>query len=72
VTVQVLRHRHRLRLVWDGLAVLFLLIGLVPLAGLALIGRWPEWELGAGTALSLFALRQLTRADEPSAIPGER
>ena len=52
--------------------MLFLLIGLVPLAGLALIGRWPEWELGAGTALSLFALRQLTRADEPSAIPGER
>jgi len=43
---------------------MLLLIGLVPLAGLALIGRWPEWELGAGTAISLFALRQLTRRDQ--------
>ena len=62
MTVQVLRHRHRR--IWDGLAAMLLLIGLVPLAGLALIGRWPEWELGAGTAISLFALRQLTRRDQ--------
>jgi hypothetical protein len=59
VTVQVLHTRLRFRLVWDGLAVMLLLIGLVPLAGLALLGRWPEWELGAGVAISLFALRQL-------------
>jgi hypothetical protein len=57
VTVQVLR--LRLHIVRDGLAVMLLLIGLVPLAGLALLGRWPEWELGAGVAMSLFALRQL-------------
>lgn len=42
---------------------MLLLIGLVPLAGLALLGRWPEWELGAGTAMALFAIRQLASPD---------
>ena len=44
---------------WDGLTVMLLLLGLLPLLGRALLGQWPEWELGAGTAISLFALRQL-------------
>lgn len=43
---------------------MFLLIGLVPLAGLVVMGRWPEWEVGAGTAISLFAIRELTRRDQ--------
>ena len=38
---------------------MLLLLGLFPLAGFALLGRWPTWELGAGTAVTLFALRQL-------------
>ena len=54
----------RLRLFLDGLTVMFLLIGLVPLVGLAVLGRWPEWEVGAGTAMSLLALRELTRRDQ--------
>jgi hypothetical protein len=61
VTVQV--RCLRLHIVRDGLAVMLLLIGLVPLAGLALLGRWPEWELGAGVAMSLFAIRQLASPD---------
>jgi len=56
-------HFPRLRLAPDGPTVMFLLIGLVPLAGLVLMGRWPEWEVGAGTAISLFAIRELTRRD---------
>jgi hypothetical protein len=47
----------------DGLTVMLLLVGLVPLGGLALLGRWPEWELGAGAAMSLFALAQLARLE---------
>jgi len=43
----------------DGPTVLLLLVGLVPLAGYALLGHWPDWELGAGTAVALFALRQM-------------
>jgi hypothetical protein len=43
----------------DGLAAALLLVGLVPVAGLALLGHWPAWEVGAGAAMSLFALRQL-------------
>jgi hypothetical protein len=54
----------RLRLVLDGLTVMFLLIGLVPLVGLAVMGRWPDWEVGAGTAMSLLALRELARRDQ--------
>jgi len=61
VTVQV--RCLRLHIVRDGLAAMLLLIGLVPLAGLALLGRWPEWELGAGVAMSLFAIRQLASPD---------
>lgn len=61
MTVQV--RCLRLHIVRDGLAVMLLLIGLVPLAGLALLGRWPEWELGAGVAMSLFAIRQLASPD---------
>jgi hypothetical protein len=45
----------------DGLAAAILLVGLVPVAGLALLGHWPPWEVGAGAAMSLFALRQLVR-----------
>jgi hypothetical protein len=45
----------------DGLAAALLLVGLVPVAGLALLGHWPAWEVGAGAAMSLFALRQLVR-----------
>jgi hypothetical protein len=44
---------------WDGMAAALLVVGLVPHAGLALLGSWPRWELGAGTAMALFALRQL-------------
>jgi hypothetical protein len=43
----------------DWLALALLAIGLVPLAGLVFLGRWPAWELGAGAALSLFGLRHL-------------
>jgi hypothetical protein len=43
----------------DWLAFALLVVGLVPLAGLGLLGRWPPWELGAGAALSLFGLRHL-------------
>lgn len=43
----------------DWLAFALLVVGLVPLAGFALLGRWPSWELGAGAALSLFGLRHL-------------
>jgi hypothetical protein len=43
----------------DGMTVMLLLVGLVPLAGYALLGHWPDWELGAGTAVALFALRQM-------------
>jgi hypothetical protein len=43
----------------DGTTVMLLLVGLFPLAGLALVGHWPSWELGAGTAVALFALWQL-------------
>lgn len=44
---------------WDGPTVMLFLLGLLPLLGRVLLGKWPEWELGAGTAISLFALRQL-------------
>lgn len=50
---------------------MLLLIGLVPLAGLALLGRWPEWELGAGVAMSLFAIRQLASADPGTGVRHE-
>ncbi len=43
----------------DWLAFALLVVGLVPLAGLAFLGRWPSWELGAGAALTLFGLRHL-------------
>jgi hypothetical protein len=43
----------------DGPTVMLLLVGLVPLTGFVLLGHWPTWELGAGTAVALFALRQL-------------
>jgi hypothetical protein len=43
----------------DGLAAALMLVGLVPVAGLALLGHWPAWEVGAGAAMLLFALRQL-------------
>jgi hypothetical protein len=43
----------------DGTTVMLLLVGFLPLVGLALLGHWPEWEVGAGTAVALFALRQL-------------
>jgi hypothetical protein len=43
----------------DGTTVMLLLVGLFPLAGFALLGHWPTWELGAGTAVTLFAVRQL-------------
>ena len=46
---------------WDGPTVLLLLVGLVPLLGLAVLGHWPQWELGAGTAVAAFALRELVR-----------
>jgi len=45
----------------DWLAAGLLLVGLVPLLGYALLRRWPSWELGAGAAMTLFALRQLVR-----------
>ena len=38
---------------------MLLVVGLVPLVGLAVLGHWPDWEVGAGTAVALFALRQL-------------
>jgi hypothetical protein len=38
---------------------MLLLVGLLPLVGLVLLGHWPEWELGTGTAVALFALSQL-------------
>jgi len=44
---------------WDEATVLLLVVGLVPLMGLLLLGDWPRWELGAGTAVSLFALHEL-------------
>jgi hypothetical protein len=40
---------------------MLLVVGLVPLCGLALLGHWPAWEAGAGTAMSLFAIHQLVR-----------
>jgi hypothetical protein len=43
----------------DGTTLMLLLLGLFPLAGFAILGHWPRWELGAGTAVALFALRQL-------------
>jgi hypothetical protein len=43
----------------DWLALALLAVGLVPLGGLAFLGRWPSWELGAGAALTLFGLRHL-------------
>lgn len=43
----------------DEATVMLLLVGLLPLVGFALLGHWPTWELGAGTAVTLFALRQL-------------
>ena len=43
----------------DGTTVMLLLLGLFPLAGFAILGHWPSWELGLGTAVALFALRQL-------------
>jgi hypothetical protein len=70
VTAQV--RRLYLHIARDGLAVMLLLIGLVPLAGLALLGRWPEWELGAGVAMSLFALRQLASPDPGTGVHYER
>ncbi len=44
---------------WDAAAAMLLVVGLVPIAGRLLLGHWPAWELGAGTAMALFALRQL-------------
>lgn len=38
---------------------MLLVVGLVPLLGLAVLGHWPEWELGAGTAVAAFAVSQL-------------
>jgi hypothetical protein len=51
------------RLERDGLATMLLLVGLVPVCGLALLGHWPAWEVGAGAAMSLFALRQQVMPD---------
>jgi hypothetical protein len=44
---------------WDEATILLLVVGLVPLVGLVLLGDWPRWEVGAGTAVSLFALHEL-------------
>lgn len=44
---------------WDEATILILVVGLVPLVGLVLLGDWPRWEVGAGTAVSLFALHEL-------------
>lgn len=44
---------------WDAAAAMLLAVGLVPIMGRLLLGHWPTWELGAGTAMALFALRQL-------------
>jgi hypothetical protein len=38
---------------------MLLLVGLVPLLGLVILGHWPGWELGLGTAVALFAIGQL-------------
>jgi hypothetical protein len=38
---------------------MLLLLGLFPLVGFVILGHWPGWELGAGTAVALFALGQL-------------
>jgi hypothetical protein len=46
----------------DGLALALLLVGLIPLIGFVLLGRWAAWELGAGAAMAAFALRQLVRS----------
>jgi hypothetical protein len=51
---------------WDGPTAMLFLVGLMPLVGLAVLGRWPQWELGAGAAVSLFALRQLLGPGSPS------
>lgn len=45
----------------DGTTVMLLLLGLFPLVGFAIIGHWPRWELGLGTAVALFAIWQLVR-----------
>ena len=46
---------------WDGTTVGFLVVGLVPVLGLVLVGSWPRWEVGAGTAIVLLAAYQLIR-----------
>ena len=45
----------------DGLTVALLLVGLLPIAGLLLLGAWPSWEVGAGTAIALLAGHALVR-----------
>ena len=44
---------------WDGTTLMLLLVGLFPVAGLGILGDWPRWEVGAGTAVALFALHEL-------------
>jgi hypothetical protein len=54
------RHAPRER-IRDGTTVAFLVVGLIPVVGLVLLGTWPRWEVGAGTAIALLAGYQLFR-----------
>ena len=46
----------------DGVTVIILLAGLIPLVGYALLGHWPQWDLAVGVLFVLFASWQLARA----------
>jgi hypothetical protein len=48
----------------DGTTLFLLLLGLFPVVGFAILGHWPQWEVGAGTAVAVFALRQLALGDD--------
>ncbi len=47
---------------FDGLALAVFLVGLVPLLGFAVTGRWSAGELGVGAVLALLAGGHLASA----------
>ena len=45
----------------DGVTVAILAVGLIPIVGFAVLGHWPQGDLGVGALFVLFAVVQLAR-----------
>ena len=53
----------------DGTALFLLAVGLVPLAGQALLGGWSEREMGAGLAIAALAASWVV--ETARSVPGD-